>query len=44
MLNYLRALDMIEPAFFDAHASAPAFSTPQIFLDITDSPLGEHGR
>ena len=44
MLNYLRALDMVEPAFFDDHASAPAFATPQIFLDITDSPLGEHGR
>ena len=39
MLNYLRALDMVEPTFFDAHASAPAFATPQIFLDITDSPL-----
>jgi predicted deacylase len=43
-LNFLRALDMVSPAFFAANAPTPESHPPQTFLDITHGHAAKSDR
>ena len=41
LLNYLRALDMIDPSFYSKHAPPGKEEERQIFLEITEGPAAK---